>query len=270
MERERDLVAALRAELAAIEPTRACCRRAERAGLGDAALGRARSPAVARLAVRLDDTNERPSSTEPGFDWSRAAEHCRMAWLRGRFLACGSLSLTPGGAHLEFVLPIGDAEVLAARLEEAGMGAASRVRRGRGVVTWKGQERMLTFLRRAGATAATLEFESRGVTRALQGQLNRVLNAEGANLLRAVVTANRQVAAIDALAASGKLGRMSAFDQAVARLRREEPGQSLTEMAAALAADRGRVQRALGRLEAAAERSDGEDAAARGIGHRVG
>ena len=40
MDRERHLVAALRAELAAVEPARACCRRAERAGLGTAANGR--------------------------------------------------------------------------------------------------------------------------------------------------------------------------------------------------------------------------------------
>ena len=56
---DRDLVAGLRAELAAIEPARRCCRAAERAGLGAAALGHARTPLLARLAVRLEDADGR-------------------------------------------------------------------------------------------------------------------------------------------------------------------------------------------------------------------
>ena len=50
-ETERDLVAALRAEVAAIDPSRACDRRAEIAGLGPRV--HAREPAVARLVIRL-------------------------------------------------------------------------------------------------------------------------------------------------------------------------------------------------------------------------
>ena len=48
---DRDLVAALRAELAAVDPSRPCDRRAEIAGLGPRV--RTREPAVARLVVRL-------------------------------------------------------------------------------------------------------------------------------------------------------------------------------------------------------------------------
>ena len=63
----RDLVEAVRAELAAIDPPRDCCRAAERAGLGDAARGRARSPVVARLAVRLADAcaDDAPAARAP-------------------------------------------------------------------------------------------------------------------------------------------------------------------------------------------------------------
>src|SRR4029079_12527404 len=112
---ERDLVLALRAELAAIDPSRPCDRHAEVAGLGDE-VG-AREPAGARPTVRLrrpPDTDTRP------FDWDAAAEHCRTGWLRGRFLARGSLSLAGGRTHLEFVVAPDDAPVLAPRLREAG------------------------------------------------------------------------------------------------------------------------------------------------------
>ena len=106
---DRDLVAALRAELSAVDPSRPCDRRAEIAGLGPRV--RTREPAVARLVVRLgghalDGGGVRRSFSlaEEPFDWAHAAEHCRFAWLRGRYLARGSLSLASGHAHLEFVV----------------------------------------------------------------------------------------------------------------------------------------------------------------------
>ena len=251
MERERDLVEALRAELAAIEPVRACCRRAELAGLGDAARGRARSPAVARLAVRLGS----PGTDGAAFDWASAAEHCRVSWVRGRFLSAGSLSLTASRTHLEFVVPVEEAEALAVRLSQLGMPASHRVRRGRGVVIWKSREVVLTFLRRAGASAAVLESESRAVTRALHGQLNRALNAETANVRRSVAASARQLAAIEALASTGELERLPAFDRSVAGLRQSEPGQTFSELAEQLGVSRARVQRALVRIEDLAART---------------
>jgi DNA-binding protein WhiA len=251
-DRDRDLVMAIRAELAAIEPARACCRRAERAGLGDAASGRARSPVVARLAVRLTAAEEGQH-----FDWTAVRDHCRLAYLRGRFLARGSLSLASGHTHLEFVVDPAEAPVLAAQLAEAGLPAAWRMRRGRGVVTWKSTESVLAFLRRIGGSSAVLEVESRLVTRSLRGHLNRVLNAESANLTRSVATASRQLAAIDRLEASGELERLPAASRQLAGLRREAPEATFTELAQRLGLSRARVQRALERLEEAAESSEG-------------
>jgi DNA-binding protein WhiA len=258
-DRDRDLVTAIRAELAAIEPARACCRRAERAGLGDAASGRARSPVVARLAVRLTSSAE-----EPHFDWSAARAHCRLAWLRGHFLARGSLSLASGRTHLEFVVDPIDAPVLAAQLADVGLPAAWRLRRGRGVVTSKSTEAVIAFLRRIGGSSAVLEVESRLVTRSLRGHLNRVLNAEGANLSRSVATASRQLAAIDRLEASGDLQRLPAASRQVAGLRREAPEATFTELAQRLGLSRARVQRVLERLEQAAGSAETE-AGARGM-----
>ena len=257
MTRDRDLVSALRAELAAVEPARSCCRVAERAGLGQAAVGRARTPLVARLAVRLDDpaAGRRRGADPSAFDWEGAAEHCRLAYVRGAFLAHGSLSLTPGRTHLEFVVTPEDAPVLAERVGELGLPATWRIRRGRGVVTWKRAETVLTFLRRAGASASILELEARLVARALRGHLNRVINAETANLERSVVTASRQLAAIDTLETSGELARLPHTARAVARLRREAPEQTFSELAARLGVSRSVVQRSFEQLETAASRS---------------
>src|SRR4029079_10562318 len=91
---DRDLVAALRAELASIAPARLCDRKAEIAGL--AGTSQARLGPVARLSLRLVRTGGGTSGrvavapalrAQPAFDWDAAAEHCRLAWLRGLFLS---------------------------------------------------------------------------------------------------------------------------------------------------------------------------------------
>ena len=290
---DRDLVAALRAELAAVDPSRACDRNAEIAGLGPRPV--TREGTVARLIVRLGghaaDGAGATGATRPAagatphaaghaahaapghvrrafvlppaeLDWATAAEHCRLAWLRGRFLARGSLSLSGGRAHLEFVVPAGEAVELAGRLADVGLPASWRLRRGLGVVTWKSSESIAQFLGRIGASASLLELEARSVARSLRGELNRVINAESANLQRSVEAAGRQLAAIDALEADGRLGEQPRTVRAVAEARRETPEASLSEIAARLELHRSAVQRALDRLERLALHDD------EGIGQR--
>lgn len=248
---ERDLVTALRNELAAIDPARACDRSAEAAGIG-IDVG-SREPAVSRLVHRLRRAGELDPDATAGFDWGTAPEHCRTAWLRGRFLARGSLSLAGGRTHLEFVVPADEALTLAARLGEVGLPASWRVRRGRGVVTWKSSEAVGTFLRRIGAAGALLELEARQVSRALRGELNRVLNAESANLHRAVAAAGRQLDAIAQLDADGRLQDQPYVVRVVADARRETPEATLAELAERLELHRSAVQRALERMERLAE-----------------
>lgn len=248
---ERDLVTALRNELAAIDPARACDRFAEAAGLG-LDVG-SREPAVSRLVHRLRRAGEHDPTATADFVWATAAEHCRTAWLRGRFLARGSLSLAGGRTHLEFVVPAAEAITLAGRLGEVGLPASWRLRRGRGVVTWKSAEAVGTFLRRIGAAGALLELEARQVSRALRGELNRVLNAESANLQRAVAAAGRQLDAIAQLEGDGRLQDQPYVVRLVADARRETPEATLTELAERLELHRSAVQRALERIERLAE-----------------
>lgn len=258
---DRDLVLALRAELAAIDPARPCDRRAEAIGLatvaadgpGDARAPRREAP-VARLRVRLGRDEPRSATLPAGttvaaFDWAASPEHCRLAWLRGLFLSRGSLSLSGGRIHLEFVVAGEDAPILASWLTAFELPASWRLRRGRGVVTWKNGDTIGLFLRRIGATGALLELEARQVSRALRGDLNRVLNAESANLQRAVGAAGRQVAAIEELEAGGELAEQPHVVRLVAEARRETPEATLAELAERLDLHRSAVQRALERIE---------------------
>ena len=275
-------MAALRAELAAIDPQRACDRLAESLGLGPGLATREAS--IARLAVRLG--RETAATVKPGvrrrakhvrmtdaespgggagspgagetagFDWAGSADHCRLAWLRGRFLARGSLSLSAGRAHLEFVVAPEEAPILAARLAGLDLAASWRVRRGRGVVTWKNAETIGVFLRRIGAGSAILELEARQVSRALRGELNRVINAESANLQRAVVAAGRQLAAIGRLEAEGRLADLPRVIRLTAAARRATPEATLAELSEHLDLHRSTVQRALERIEQLAAEQD--------------
>ncbi len=249
---DRDLVTAVRAELAGIEPARRCCRSAERAGLGRAAYGRAPSPAIGRLAVRLGAATTGEDQPGPAFEWRAASAHCRRSYLRGVFLARGSLSLAGGRTHLEFVVPSAHLDEMADQLADMGLPANARMRRGRGVLTWKSAETVITFLRAAGGGAATLELEARFVTRSLRSHLNRVLNAETANLQRSVATSRRQLAAIEALIAAGELERLPRLVRGVAEVRRREPEATYSEIAERLGTSRALVQRAFERLEARA------------------
>jgi hypothetical protein len=155
-----------------------------------------------------------------------------------------------------------EAARLAAQLASIDLAASWRIRRGRGVVTWKNAETIGTFLRRIGAGAALLELEARQVARAMRGEMNRVLNAESANLQRTVAAAGRQLAAIEQLEAVGALGRQPPTVRAVAEGRRRTPEATLGELAARLGFHRSAVQRALERLERLA------DDAASGTGAR--
>jgi DNA-binding transcriptional ArsR family regulator len=284
---ERELVMTLRAELAAIDPSRPCDRLAEAAGLGSAAP--AREGPVTRLALRLgrgrgsvaavaaaddgaaavdragavDGAGSEWVAARREFDWDRSAEHCRLAYLRGLFLAHGSLSLAGGRTHLEFVVGIDEAEPLTARLSAMSLPAAWRIRRGRGVVTWKNGDTIGLFLRRIGAGGALLEVEARQVSRALRGDLNRVLNAESANLQRAVGAAGRQIAAIDELEVDGRLAEQPYAVRLVADARRTTPEATLGELAERLGLHRSAVQRALERVERLALHAD------EGVGRRV-
>ena len=295
---DRDLVQAIRSELAAIDPSRPCDRTAESLGLGNALA--TREAAVARLAVRLgretteagrllvgrrrakhvrmrdivpgEMPGETPGDLAPGatpaFDWAGAPEHCRLAYLRGRFLSRGSLSLASSRSHLEFVVPPDEAPILASWLAEEELPASWRIRRGRGVVTWKSAESVSLFLRRIGAGASLLELEARQVSRALRGDINRVINAESANLQRAVTAAGRQLAAIAELEADGRLGEQPYLVRVVAEARRKTPEATLGELAERLAVHRSSVQRALERIEQLA--LHGDDGVGWGGGRRAG
>jgi hypothetical protein len=113
-----------------------------------------------------------------------------------------------------------------------------------------------TFLKVVGGGSALLEVESRQVLRSVRGDLNRVINAESANLGRAVAAAADQLEAIDTLEADGRLADQPYVVRLVADARREEPEATFTELAERLELHRSSVQRALERIQRLALHAD--------------
>jgi cell division protein WhiA len=271
------LATEVKGELARIQPARACDRRAELIGLLhgarrptlrtlDHATARTavhlatalgvevdapRSVAVARpraggrhhLVVTLD-----PEALGP-WSWETAPACDRRAFLRGVLLGSGSISFSASGPHVEFVLADERAAAdLVAALASLDVRALRAPRRGRHVVYLKGQEEILTLLRLVGANRGVLEMETQRVGSDVRARLNRLLNAEEANLGRTVRAADRQLGAIDRLEADGRLGALAPALRETAAVRRRMPDADLDTLSAALGVSRSAVNHRLRRL----------------------
>jgi len=269
------LAGEVKGELARIQPARDCDRRAELIGLLYGSGGRAlrtRDRAIARTAVHLATTlgmtvgaPHGPDRPRPGArhhlvvqldadrlgEWSwEAAPACdRRAFLRGVLLASGSISFSASGAHVEFVLADrGAAERLSAWLASLDVRALRSVRRGRHVVYLKGQDEIAGLLRLVGANRGVLELETHRVGRDVRARLNRLLNAEEANLGRTVRAADRQRSAIARLEADGSLASLAAALRETAAARRRMPDADLDALAGTLGVSRSAVNHRLRRL----------------------
>jgi hypothetical protein len=93
-----------------------------------------------------------------------------------------------------------------------------------------------------------LELETRRVDRDVRQRLNRLLNAEQANLGRTVRAAERQLAAIARLEASGRLTTLAPPLRETAAMRRRMPDADLDTLATALGVSRSAVNHRLRRL----------------------
>lgn len=216
----------IKAELARIHPS-SCDARVLSALLPRA--GHLGAPAR-RLAHSTETTL--PTKTPTTMRSSLRKACCRRAYLRGLFLAGGSLSAGTSGYLLELRPPRG--ESLRARHVLAGLRLPPKVRnrRERTVLFLRDADRIAAFLRLAGATETLLRFESRRVSREVRGRTNAAVNAEAANLARAVAAAREQAEAIRALARTGRLAALPAQLRSAARARLRAPEATLAELAA--------------------------------------
>ena len=158
-------------------------------------------------------------------------ECCRRAFLRGAFLASGSISDPEKSYHLEFVCTTEKkAGQLVEILKRFGLDGKQILRKRSYVVYLKDGEQIVDALNIMGAHIALMEMENVRIVKGIRNTVNRKLNCEMANITKTVTAANKQVADIQFL--SGKIG-LNALPEnlrEIARLRLEYPDATLVEL----------------------------------------
>lgn len=157
--------------------------------------------------------------------------------LRGFFLGAGSVDDPARDHHLEMDVDRGSPEVagdLLAALAAVGVRGRSSLRRGRIVVYLKDAAAITTLLGVMGAGAALLAYEEQCIRRQVRGDVNRLVNAETANLGKAAAAGVEQARAARALRDAGMLETLPAGLRAVALARLHHPEASLRELGALL------------------------------------
>ncbi len=194
-------------------------------------------------------TSLAPAATVPRRLVSRAC--CRRAYLRGAFLAAGSVSQPRAGAHLEWRCSNLDAARELQALA-AAEGATISVHDGAryALAYAKSRETIRELLASMGAYGAELRLEEAEVVALTRETANRLANADAGNLRRQTGAAARQLAAIAAL---GGPAALSPELQGVAEQRLRMPEATLEELADALRLTKATVAGRLRRIRQLAD-----------------
>ncbi len=159
--------------------------------------------------------------------------HCQQAFLRGIFLAGGSVTDPQKGYHLELVTSHYHVEREAmALMLDMGYKPKETTRKANYVIYFKQSEYIEDFLTAIGAPVSAMALMSAKVEKHLRNGVNRRVNCDAANAGKTVDAAQEQLAAIRALTQSGKRSELSEKLREAADLREENPELSLQELSA--------------------------------------
>lgn len=156
---------------------------------------------------------------------------CKRAFLRGLFLASGSVANPNSGYHLE--LSAGSYN-RAVKIQDMigvfGLEAKIAERKKNHIVYMKEGAGIVDFLNIIGAHVALMEFENIRIIREVRNSINRQVNCEAANIKKTVSAASRQVEDIHYIYDTTGFGHLSEKLAEIARLRLENPEVSLKEL----------------------------------------
>ncbi len=161
-------------------------------------------------------------------------EHCREAFLRGAFLAGGSVTDPEKGYHLE--IATGHRAVCRetyALLEEVMGFYPKRSARGANAVLYlKQSDNISEFLSRLGAPISGMGIIQARLEKELNNKVNRRCNCDDANTSKVVDAAQAHLSAIRILRQRGQVEQLPEKLLQALIAREENPEASLTELAA--------------------------------------
>lgn len=201
--------------------------------------GRAKS-----ILTITDDDKIRAVFEKFGYDADNALVHhinlsvleedcCRAAFMRGAFLAGGSISDPEKRCHLELVT---DHKSVAGEtvslLLEMGFNPRTTTRAGHSVLYFKQSEAAEDFFTTIGASGAALELMNAKVEKDMRNAINRRVNCDSANADKIVSAAQSQLDRIRMLDAEIGIENLPRDLSELALLRVANPEASLADLAA--------------------------------------
>ena len=174
------------------------------------------------------------SQTEPTLRLNRANlsdDCCFEAFLRGVFLACGTVTDPVKNYHIEFVVPHLKLSLdLVKLLNEMKFYPKRIARKGSYVVYLKDRESIEDILTVMGATNSSLALMGIKMHKNMRNKVNRKVNFETANLSKTVDASSRHIQAIELIESKTGLDALPEPLREAAEKRRDYPEKSLAEL----------------------------------------
>jgi len=176
-------------------------------------------------AARLLEELDRGGLTFDGCD------SCRSAFLRGVFLACGTMNDPKRSSNLEFLIPDPSrSSLLSEFLCACGYFPGVTDRKGVRGLYFKNGNAVEDLLAMMGASLAMMDVMNVRIEREIRNQENRATNCVAKNIEKSVSAAAKQMAAIEKLTVTGMLAQLPEAVRATALLRAENPDATLEEL----------------------------------------
>ncbi len=159
---------------------------------------------------------------------------CRTAFLRGAFLAGGSVTDPEKGYHLELTTTHQNVsrETFALMHDVLGFSPKTATRGGGQVLYFKQSDQIADCLAYVGASVASMGIMEAKLEKELNNKVNRRCNCDDANTSKVVEAAQEQLAAFRILRERGVVEKLPAKMQQAIIARENHPEASLTELAA--------------------------------------
>lgn len=157
---------------------------------------------------------------------------CKRAYLRGAFLASGSVNDPDSGSyHLEMISTYDDhCEALCDLMNQFRLHAKTIERKKGYVVYMKEGDKIGEFLNIIGAHPSLLHFENVRIMKDMRNSVNRIVNCETANLNKTIQAAMKQVENIRLIEKELGLEQLNDKLLEVAKLRLQYQEASLAEL----------------------------------------
>lgn len=158
-------------------------------------------------------------------------ECCASSFLRGVFLACGTVTAPERGYHLEFVVPYKKlCTDFIYLLEEMGLRPKYINRKGNHIVYFKDSESIEDILAIIGAQDASLYLMGVKIEKDVKNKINRKMNFELSNIDKTIDAANVQMEAINYIDKKCGIDSLPDNLREIARLRIDNPEASLRDL----------------------------------------